>query len=134
MAARLEWFRRAAMPAIVLTLVAGVPAGASGARTRGDRVGVRATAAPGTADQQRGRYKREGDNCVWDARDTGPNQCTPVTIGRFKQEGKRCVWDASDKGPDQCTPAHGRFKQEGDKCVWTPGDSGPNQCNPRRPR
>ena len=84
--------------------------------------------------QTKGRYKRQGDECVWDANDDGPNQCTPVTEGRFKQDGDKCYWDASDRGPNQCTPKKGRFKKEGDKCVWNGEDSGPNQCNPRQPR
>ena len=88
----------------------------------------------GAAIQQKGRYKKEGDNCVWDANDSGPNQCTPLTKGRFKKSGNRCVWDASDNGDDQCRPARGRFKKTGDRCVWTVRDSGPDQCNPRQPR
>ena len=82
--------------------------------------------------QAKGRYKKEGTACVWDANDSGPNQCTPVTEGRFKKEGDRCVWDARDRGADQCTPKTGRFKREGDKCVWNSSDSGPNQCDPRQ--
>jgi hypothetical protein len=84
--------------------------------------------------QAKGRYKKQGTACVWDANDSGPNQCTPVTEGRFKKNGDTCVWDASDRGPDQCTPRTGRFKKEGDKCVWNASDSGPNQCDPRQPR
>ena len=91
-------------------------------------------AAGASAGQEKGRYKIEGDNCVWNADDAGPNQCTPRTPGRFKKEGDACVWNAADKGPDQCTPPKGRWKTEGDRCVWNPDDSGPNQCNPRRPR
>jgi hypothetical protein len=87
----------------------------------------------GVEAQQKGRYKLDGDKCVWDANDTGPNQCTPQVAGRFKKDGDKCVWDARDKGPDQCTPT-GRWKKQGDKCVWTAGDTGPNQCNPRQPR
>jgi len=84
--------------------------------------------------QTKGRYKKQGSSCVWDANDTGPNQCEPFTAGRFKKEGNNCVWDGNDRGRDQCKPPSGRFKKEGDRCVWTPGDTGPNQCNPRRPR
>jgi hypothetical protein len=94
---------------------------------------VSAASVPGEI-QTKGRYKRQGDECQWDANDTGPNQCTPVTEGRFKQDGDRCYWDAGDRGPNQCTPKKGRFKKEGDKCVWNADDSGPNQCNPRQPR
>jgi hypothetical protein len=89
-------------------------------------------AAAGAA--QKGRYKKECGKCVWDANDSGPNQCEPRTKGRFKKEGDRCVWETADSGPDQCTPPRGRFKQEGDRCVWTANDSGPNQCDPREPR
>jgi hypothetical protein len=82
----------------------------------------------------KGRYKKEGGNCVWDANDSGPHQCEPWTKGRFRKTGDRCVWESSDSGPDQCTPPKGRFKKEGDRCVWSASDSGPNQCNPRQPR
>jgi hypothetical protein len=92
--------------------------------------------AKGSAEalQQKGRFKQEGENCVWDANDSGPNQCTPRTPGRFKKEKEACVWDAKDNGPDQCTPPKGRWKVEGDRCYWDPKDEGPNQCNPRQPR
>jgi hypothetical protein len=86
------------------------------------------------ADQQKGRYKVAGEACVWDANDTGADQCTPRVAGRFKKAGDSCVWDAKDKGPDQCQPPSGRWKTAGDRCVWDPKDSGPNQCNPRQPR
>jgi hypothetical protein len=86
------------------------------------------------ADQQKGRYKQEGEACVWDANDSGPDQCTPRVAGRFKKSGDACVWDAKDKGPDQCQPPSGRWKTDGDRCVWDPKDSGPNQCNPRERR
>lgn len=84
------------------------------------------------AVQNKGRYKKQGDACLWDPNDSGPNQCTPVWgKGRFKKEGDRCVWNASDSGADQCRPANGRFKKEGDRCVWNATDSGPDQCDPR---
>ena len=51
------------------------------------------------AGQDKGRYKKDGNNCFWDANDTGPNQCTPRTAGRFKKNGDACVWDAADRGP-----------------------------------
>jgi hypothetical protein len=86
------------------------------------------------AMQTKGRYKVEGDSCVWNAEDSGPNQCTPEVAGRFKKSGDGCVWDANDRGGDQCTPPTGRWKTEGERCVWDAKDSGPNQCNPRRPR
>ena len=82
---------------------------------------------------KKGRYKKAGNACVWDANDNGANQCTPVT-GRYKIAGGRCVWDAKDRGANQCTPNKGRYKKAGGGCVWTPNDSGPNQCTPARPR
>src|SRR5262249_22909802 len=91
-------------------------------------------AASLSSAEQKGRYKKQGDNCVWDANDEGPNQCTPPAKGRFKKEGDNCRWDANDTGDDQCRPKTGRFKQEGNRCVWSPNDSGPDQCNPRQPR
>jgi hypothetical protein len=84
--------------------------------------------------QQKGRYKQDGEACVWDPNDSGPNQCTPQTAGRFKKSGDACTWDPKDKGPDQCTPPKGRWKMSGDRCVWDANDSGPNQCNPRQTR
>jgi len=82
-----------------------------------------------------GRYKKDGDKCVWDASDSGPNQCTPQVQGRFKKGANdSCVWDSNDRGPDQCTPKTGRWKEESGRCVWEPKDSGTNQCDPRRPR
>jgi hypothetical protein len=91
-------------------------------------------AVAGTAQSAgKGRYKKEGDLCVWNATDDGPNQCTPKVEGRFKKVGNNCVWEAKDKGEDQCRPK-GRFKKDGDHCVWTANDDGPDQCNPRQPR
>lgn len=114
----------------IATAVADDPMITAGA---GDRLtGTHATES--AALQAKGRYKKQGDNCVWDVNDSGPNQCTPQTEGRFKRDGDNCVWAPSDRGPDQCTPKKGRFKKEGDKCVWNADDSGPNQCNPRQPR
>jgi hypothetical protein len=86
--------------------------------------------------QEKGRFKQEGDNCVWDATDAGPNQCAPITRGRFKKGGDdSCTWDSNDNGPDQCKPPKGRWKQGGDgSCSFDPKDDGPNQCNPRRAR
>jgi hypothetical protein len=91
-----------------------------------------AIAVSATTSAQSGRYKKQGDECVWTDNDSGPNQCSPTTAGRFKKSGNNCVWDANDKGADQCKPTSGRFKKDGDRCVWTPDDSGPNQCNPRQ--
>jgi len=107
---------------------------------RADEAGVSATLPMDAAAdlQRKGRFKQEGDNCVWNAEDSGPNQCTPITRGRFKKGGDdSCTWDANDNGPDQCTPPTGRWKQGGGdnrSCYWDPKDSGPNQCNPRRAR
>ena len=86
--------------------------------------------------QEKGRFKQQGNDCIWDANDGGPNQCTPLTPGRFKKGGDdACTWDANDKGPDQCKPPKGRWKQGGDgSCSFDPKDDGPNQCNPRRAR
>jgi hypothetical protein len=92
--------------------------------------GAIATVAPAHGATENGRYKRQGDKCLWDATDSGPNQCTPVTAGRFKRSGKACSWSVAETGPDQCRPAHGRFKRERSGCVWTPGDDGPDQCDP----
>jgi hypothetical protein len=87
-----------------------------------------------TDAQAKGRYKKENGLCVWDANDSGPNQCEPRIRGRFKQSGGACTWDANDLGPDQCRPGKGRFKKEDGRCVWSTSDSGPDQCNPREPR
>jgi hypothetical protein len=95
---------------------------------------VVAAVAYGSASESQGRYKKQGDACVWDAKDSGPDQCQPQTEGRFKKDGDRCVWAAGDRGPDQCNPSGGRFKQEGSKCVWAEGENGPNQCNPKKPK
>jgi hypothetical protein len=82
-----------------------------------------------TSLEAAGRYKKEGQRCVWDPNDSGPNQCTPPS-GRYKKVGTKCVWDAKDSGEDQCTPPKGRFKKEGDRCVWDANDSGVDQCRP----
>ena len=86
--------------------------------------------------QEKGRYKLEGEECIWVTTDSGPNQCTPVTRGRFKKgSDDSCTWDSNDSGPDQCKPPKGRWKRGGDgSCTWDAKDDGPNQCNPRRPR
>ncbi len=81
-----------------------------------------------------GRWKKVDGKCVWDAKDSGPDQCEPPA-GRFKKNGNDCVWDANDGGADQCRPAKGRFKKNGGDCVWEANDSGPDQCRPKaRPR
>ena len=66
-------------------------------------VGTSADAAGG---QKKGRYKKEGDKCVW-VNESGPDQCEPPK-GRFKKDGDDCVWDANDGGNDQCSPKKGR--------------------------
>jgi hypothetical protein len=88
---------------------------------------------PAAPTVKKGRYKKSGGACVWDANDNGANQCAPV-MGRYKIAGGRCVWDAKDRGANQCTPGKGRYKKAGGGCVWAPNDSGPNQCTPPRPR
>ena len=56
--------------------------------------------------------RNQGDNCVWDANDGGPDQCTPQVKGRFKRRANdSCAWDANDAGPDQCRPPKGRWKK-----------------------
>ena len=97
-------------------------------------VGVLALSTGASAMQKKGRWKKEGDKCVYVANDSGPNQCEPPLKGRFKKDGNKCVWEADDSGPDQCKPANGRFKKEGGRCVWAPNDNGPNQCDPKQPR
>ena len=91
-------------------------------------------AAYSAISQEKGRFKQEGDNCVWDANDGGPNQCEPAIKGRFKKGDKdACTWDANDVGADQCRPPKGRWKKGGDgSCAWDANDGGPDQCNPRK--
>jgi hypothetical protein len=104
-------------------------------RAHDARLTAAASAPDADAVQRKGRFKKEGDNCVWNADDSGPNQCAPVTRGRFKKGGDdSCAWDANDNGPDQCTPPTGRWKKGDNRCYWDAKDSGPNQCNPRQPR
>jgi hypothetical protein len=92
--------------------------------------------ASAATDQGKGRYKKQGDACVWDANDGGPDQCTPRVKGRFKKGGNdSCTWDANDVGDDQCRPPKGRWKKGGDNsCTWDANDGGPDQCNPRQAR
>jgi len=77
-----------------------------------------------------GRYKKDGAKCVWDSKDSGPNQCSPVVVGHFRRIGRNCTWDASGPGDDECRPSSGRFKKERAGCVWTATDNGPDQCDP----
>lgn len=130
---------RLALSLLMLALAGTGGASAIGGPAANPTLTARADGGSATTDatadpQSKGRYKKQGDSCVWDAEDNGPNQCTPVTPGRFKKNGDSCVWDASDKGPDQCQPPAGRFKKDGSRCVWDASDSGPNQCNPKQPR
>jgi len=92
-----------------------------------------ASGGPSSISQQKGRYKKQGNTCEWDANDSGPNQCTPQVKGRFKKSGDSCTWAFNDVGPDQCRPAKGRWTKSGSRCVWRPSDTGPDQCNPRQP-
>ena len=77
-----------------------------------------------------GRYKKDGTKCVWDARDSGPNQCKPALVGHFRRSGNACTWDGSGPGADECRPSKGRFKVEAAGCVWNATDNGPDQCDP----
>jgi hypothetical protein len=118
--------------AFAVATTTGIPSRADGgvpAVSRSAPIGLRATAV----DQQ-GRYKKQGENCVWDANDGGPNQCTPQVKGRFKRGANdSCTWDSNDAGPDQCRPPKGRWKKGGNNsCTWTANDDGPDQCNPRQ--
>ena len=51
--------------------------------------------------------------------------------GRWKIQGDQCVFDPNDSGPDQCAATMGRWKVEGDACIFDPNDSGPDQCRPQ---
>jgi hypothetical protein len=130
---------RIVLPLLVLALTAYASAAASGKQPRDSGSSTRLDESPSnlaTAGdaQTKGRYKKEGDNCVWDGNDSGPDQCQPQTKGRFKKAGDNCTWDANDTGADQCRPPKGRWAKVGARCVWRPSDSGPDQCNPRQPR
>jgi hypothetical protein len=58
----------------------------------------------GAAEQQKGRYKIDGESCVWDANDSGPDQCTARIAGWFKKSGDACEWDPRTKGRISATP------------------------------
>lgn len=83
-----------------------------------------------------GRYKLVDSSCVWDANDSGPDQCAPTPPpGRYKFDGNgSCYWEPNDYPPDQCSPPSepsGRFKLDGGGgCYWDANDSGPDQCAP----
>ena len=79
-----------------------------------------------------GRWKKAGDKCVWDAKDSGPNQCTPPA-GRYKKNGDRCVWEQNDDGPDQCKPVKGRFgRRTAAGASGTPTTPAPTSAGRRR--
>jgi len=125
-------------------LLAVVMSGAAGREISASSPNARTPLHPSDAErasresavpaQQKGRYKKQGQTCEWDANDSGPNQCMPVTKGRFKKSGSTCSWAFNDVGPDQCRPPKGRWTKSEKKCVWRPGDTGPDQCDPRQPR
>jgi hypothetical protein len=126
------------LPPVLMFAVAAATGGPARASTFAAAVTAVSRSAPirdrATALDQQGRYKKQGDNCVWDANDGGPNQCTPQVKGRFKRGANdSCTWDANDAGPDQCRPPKGRWKKGGDNsCAWNANDDGPDQCNPRQ--
>jgi hypothetical protein len=93
------------------------------------------TGVAAAGSQSKGRFKKQGSNCVWAANDSGPDQCTPAGAlkGRFKKQGNTCVWDPQGSGSNQCRPTTGRFKKQTAGCVWDPKDGGPDQCDPRKP-
>ena len=127
------------LPSVMLFALA---ASAGPAATRGatpsPRAAVRTTtgASVDAAAQAKGRYKKGGNSCRWDADDSGPNQCEPMIKGRFtKGANDACTWDATSLGADECRPAKGRWKSGGDNsCAWNADDSGPDQCDPRKAR
>ena len=91
---------------------------------------------PSPSPQPTGRYKIIGGQCVWDAYDSGPDQCSPLPPpGRYKFDAwGACYWEPNDYPPDQCSPpapVTGRYKLDGiGGCYWDPNDSGPDQCVP----
>jgi hypothetical protein len=126
--------RRLVLLPLALGLVAALQAYTASAAPPPEIATVAPVTATGAVAQAKGRYKKQGDNCDWDANDTGPNQCTPVVSGRFKKNGDACTWDANDKGPDQCRPPRGRWAKDGAACQWRANDDGPDQCSPRQAR
>ena len=71
-----------------------------------------------------GRYKKEGQRCVWDPNDTGPNQCTPPS-GRYKVG----TWDQG-RGAGPVHTAEGALQEGWRPCVWDANDSGTDQWRP----
>jgi hypothetical protein len=126
-------------PVLILGLTAATAPLPGGAPHSNDTVLTASSLHAGDTNsvvQAKGRYKKQGNNCVWDGTDGGPDQCTPQTKGRFKKGGDdSCTWDANDVGADQCRPPKGRWKKGGDNsCTWDANDGGPDQCNPRQAR
>ncbi len=109
-------------------LVVSVPA-----VTKADGVTIGASSAATGVAVAKGRFKKDGDLCNWDANDDGPNQCTPWVAGHFRKVGNACQWNGAPGG-DQCRPDKGRWKVSGDNCTWDAADTGPDQCNPRKAR
>ena len=122
------------LPAALALAIVALPSSSTPAAAVETAVSTDAGAIGAHFAQAKGRYKKQGDNCEWDANDGGPNQCEPVIKGRFKKGDKdSCTWDANDVGADQCRPPKGRWKKGGDNsCAWDPNDGGPDQCSPRK--
>ena len=103
--------RRSLGYTVLPLLVAGIGADATPPAPGVGTADVEAAYSRAADAQAKGRYKKQGDNCVWDATDGGPNQCTPQIKGRFKKgAGDACTWDATDVGDDQCRPPKGRWR------------------------
>ena len=69
-----------------------------------------------SAAQQKGRYKKEGERCVWNSEDSGPNQCTPALRGRFKKSGDALTGQATyEHSMGKGTVALQNLKVDGDK-------------------
>lgn len=126
MIARSMWCVTAAafIGAVMASAPVAVKAGGAGVKAS------TATAASGVL-LAKGRFKKDGDLCNWDADDDGPNQCTPWVAGHFRKVGNACAWNGAPGG-DECRPAKGRWKVSGDNCTWDANDTGGDQCNPRK--
>ncbi len=125
------------LPGVLMFAIAASSGASGGGTVTARGTGVAPPVVPGergAAAPQKGRYKKQGDTCVWDANDGGPNQCTPLVKGRFKKGANdSCTWDPDDVGDDQCRPPKGRWKKGSENsCVWDANDGGPDQCNPRQ--
>lgn len=118
---------------LLLSLIAfATPTSVAMTAADGTAIGPAGSASVTTSAQKKGRWKKDGDRCYFDANDSGPDQCTPPK-GRYKKEGDRCVWVATEDGDNQCTPK-GRWKKDGDRCYFDAKDEGPDQCTPPKPR